>query len=132
MNRLPVFGMVGAIIAALPVPGAAANWAVADLGRVDRNAHCLQAATETFQHLLAEVRITAIRRNDWVVYADGINARHDAVITCTFGDNRGTRATLLIHSKVRSVKAEMLRRRIGQIFTANARRIRAEWVESYK
>ena len=117
---------------AVPGHSFAANWTVADLGRVDRNNHCLQAASDTFHHLLAEAGIAAIRRNDWVVYADNINARHDALITCTFGDNRGTRATLLIHTKVQSVRATMLRRRIEQIFTANARRIRKEWVESFK
>ena len=132
MMRSVLGSALGAFLVTLPGHSFAASWAVADLGRVDRSNHCLRAATETFQHLLAEARIAAIRRNDWVVYADSINARHDAVITCTFGDNRGTRATLLIHTKVRSVQAEMLRRRIEQIFTANARRIRKEWVESFK
>ena len=123
--------LLAAVLAALPLPSTAASWAVADLGRTDRNAHCLRAAQQTFRELLAEARIGAIRSDRWIVYADRINSGHDALITCTFGDGGGTRATLVIHSKTAPAYAQLLKRRIGHLFTMNARRIRREWVESF-
>lgn len=117
---------------AVPTTATAAQWALADLGRVDRTEHCLRAAGQTFRELLSEARIERIRTSDWVVYADAINGRHDAVITCTFGDNRGVRATLVIHSTDKPLAAQMLRRRIGRLFDTSAKRIRREWVDSFK
>ncbi len=109
----------------------AAQWAVADLGRVNRNQHCVDAARMTFRDLLGEARIQSIRTSSWVVYADGINVHHDAIITCTFGDNRGTRATLVINSDARPIDAHLLKRRIVQIFDGNAKRITQAWIDSF-
>lgn len=108
-----------------------APWTVLDLGRVHREAHCLDAARQSFRDLLAEARITALRSSSWVIYADGINDAHDALISCTYGDNRGTRATLVIHSSGRPVDAHLLKRRIANLFQGHARRITQAWIDSY-
>ena len=130
MKRVPA--AILALMLALSTAAEAAQWALADLGRLDRTDHCLRAAAQTFRELLSEARIAHIRTSEWVVYADAINDRHDAVITCTFGDNRGVRATLVIHSSDKPIAAQMLRRRIGQIFDTSATQIRKQWVDSFK
>lgn len=110
----------------------AAPWTVLDLGRVHREAHCVEAARQAFRDLLAEARIATLKASDWVVYADGINDVHDALISCTYGDNRGTRATLVIHSSRRPVDAHLLKRRIAVLFDTHAKRITRAWIDSYE
>lgn len=123
---------IAAIVGLLGQTAHAEPWTVLDLGRVHREAHCLQAAKQAFRDLMGEVRIARRRASDWVVYADGINGAHDALISCTFGDNRGTRATLVIHSSDRPVDARLLKRRIAHLYDRNARRITQAWIDSYK
>ena len=74
---------LAAIAAAVGLLGQTAQaepWTVLDLGRVHREAHCLQAAKLAFRNLTGEVRIARQHASDWVVYADGINGAHDALI----------------------------------------------------
>ena len=120
------------VLAAGPVDGV--EWRVADLGRLDREGHCLAAAERSFTELLAEARIAALRRSDWVVYADGIESggRHDALITCTFGDARGTRATLVVHATGPTRGLGPLARRISEIFAWHAGRITRRWKDSLR
>ena len=113
------------------IPAGAADWTVTDLGRLYKDHHCMKASERTFRNLMGEARIEYLYASDWVTYADGINGRHDALITCTFGDNRGTRATLVIHSDARGMDLLMLQRRILALFERNAHQITRAWKDSY-
>lgn len=116
-----------------PAHAGAPNWSVLDLGRLYKNNHCMEAALASFESLLAEVSIGQLRRSDWVTYADGIgDGGHDAVIVCTYGDNRGTRATLIIHSQKNPISARIVTRRIAQIFEGESARITKAWKDSYR
>ena len=113
------------------LPGHAAQWNVLDLGRLYKDQHCLAAAKSTFRNMLGEVRIDRLHASDWVAYADGINGAHDALITCTFGDNRGTRATLVMHSEAAPINAHLLMRRIETVFVGQAAAITKAWKDSF-
>ncbi len=115
----------------LSVEARAADWSVRDLGRVYKEQHCMEAAARTFRAMLGEVRIARLHRNEWVTYADEINGDHDALITCTYGDNRGTRATLVMHSESKPIDAHRLARRIAAVFNAQAKRITKAWKDSF-
>ena len=117
----------------LPVLTAQAEpWTLMDLGRLHKEAHCLEAAKRTFRDLLGEVRIAGVSASDWVVFADGINGMHDTLISCTFGDNRGTRATLVIHSSDRPIDAQLLKRRVAHLFAGHAKRLTRAWFDSFR
>jgi len=115
-------------------PAGAAEWRVVDLGRLHKAAHCLSAAERSFTELLGEARIAGLRRSDWVVYADGIesNGHHDALITCTFGDARGTRATLIVHTARPTRGLAPLALRISEIFVWHAGRITRRWKDGFR
>lgn len=115
-----------------PAASRAAPWNIRDLGRFYKDHHCMSAARMTFRQLRAEHSIGDVRLSDWVASADGISERHDAVITCTFGDNRGTRATLVVHSDDRPVDARFLTLRIATIFEAHRQSITQEWKDSFR
>lgn len=112
-------------------PVHAADWTVQDLGRLHKNDHCMQAAARTFQAMLGEARIERLHHRAWVSYADGINGNHDALITCTHGEARGTRATLVIHTQARRLDAHLLARRIDAIFQIQAKRVTRAWRDSF-
>lgn len=115
----------------LALPAHAAEWQVADLGRLYRERHCLEAAATTFRSLLGEARVGPIYTSGWVTHADGINGQHDAVITCAHGNGGSTRATLVLHSTGRRVDAYWVAQRIAQIFDRRARQITQAWKDSY-
>ena len=118
-----------AVLAPQPVP--AAQWNVVDLGRLYKEHHCMSAARQTFEGLRGYAQVGSVRDSDWVMYADGIEGMHDALITCTYGDNRGTRATLVIHSESRPVDAHLLMRRIAHMFETRATMITKAWKDSF-
>ena len=113
-------------------PGHSSPWTVTDLGRLYKEHHCMQAARRTFEIALAEFRVDRIRASDWVTYADSINGRHDALITCTYGDNRGTRATLVIHTPPQSAQDRYLVRRLRSIFDEQSALITQAWKDSFQ
>lgn len=110
----------------------AASWQVVDMGRLFKERHCMEAATTTFQALLGEAQIGSLSASSWVAQANGINGRHDAVITCTHGDARGTRATLVLHSSGRAVDGHFLAQRIALLFEDRLQQITQAWKDSYK
>ena len=116
----------------VPAASGAAPWNIRDLGRFYKDHHCISAARMTFRQLRAEHAIGDIRLSDWVAYANGISETHDAVITCTYGDNRGTRATLVVHSGDRPVDARFLTLRIATIFETHRQSITREWKDSFR
>lgn len=116
------------IALALALPAGASPWTIADLGHLRRAEHCLEAAERSFVELLALVEIAEIRRGAWIVYADRIAGQHDAAITCTFGEARGTRATLVIHSRALPWQAALLSRHIGHTFDGQNARLTEAWL----
>lgn len=114
-----------------PAAGVAGHWNVLDLGRLYKEPHCLQAARLAFDGLRGYTRVDDVRTSEWVIYADGIEGGHDAIITCTFGDNRGTRATLVIYSTSGPIDAHMLMRRVSDLFEVHAMRITKAWKDSF-
>lgn len=126
--------LAGLITTAPGLRGAEATqdvaWEVEDLGSLFRAAHCMEAAATTFRSLLGEARIGHIYASDWVTHANGINGKHDAVITCGHGKG-GTRATLVMHSTGSRASAHFMARRIAQIFDRRARQITQAWRDSF-
>lgn len=115
-----------------PAESFAKPWNVRDLGRFYKDHHCISAANMTFRQLSVEHAIGDVRLSDWIAYANGISEEHDAVITCTYGDNRGTRATLVVHSDDRLVDARYLTLRIATIFETHRQSITQEWKDSFR
>ena len=109
----------------------AAEWSVADLGRLQKETHCMQASSQTFRSLLGEARVERLYATDWATYADGISGDHDALITCTRSGTHGARATLVIHARSRTAKGMFLRNRIVEIFDQQARAITQAWRDSF-
>lgn len=109
------------------------NWTVVDLGQARREAHCMDAATAAMERLRIVYGVERIERANWTVYAYAINGGpHDAVITCTYGANMGTRGTLLIHSDARQVMARGFARTVLQSFRATADILERQWLEEAK
>jgi len=105
-------------------------WTVLDLGHLKTEAHCLEAAVASFERARALFGLDRMRRGRWVVYADGLqDPGRDAVITCTFGERRGARATLVIHSPTGPGRTTLIARTIARDFEERRRRIRARWLE---
>ena len=106
-------------------------WTLADLGRVPKENHCMRAAGRAFQALLGTHRIDSLYQTAWAIHADGISGAHDAVITCTHGNARGTRATLVLHSRGKPVDARFLTRRIEALYDDYSARVVQEWRDSF-
>ncbi|MEL7000721.1 MAG: hypothetical protein AAFP68_20935 [Pseudomonadota bacterium] len=121
--------LVSAVIA--PVH-ASQPWSVRDLGRLYKDSHCMDAAKVTFRAIVGEFGEGRLRASQWVAYANGVGGSHDAVITCTFGDNRGTRATLVVHSARKPIDGHLLARRIAGIFEIHRQRITDSWKHSFR
>jgi hypothetical protein len=132
MARTILRTLAVASLAAPALQAQAADWTIRDLGRLYKDEHCLHVGQRTFRDMLGEAEIAMIRNSDWVIYADGVNGLHDAVITCTYGDNRGTRATLVIHSRERPIDGRLLARRIETIFASWSERVTQAWKDSFK
>lgn len=129
---MPKAPVLAAMIAAVALPVMASPWDVVDLGRLYKEHHCMQAARKTFESMLGEVRIRRVHASSWVTYADGINGQHDAIITCTYGDNRGTRATLIMHSKRDRISDQLLTRRLVTVFDGHAEAVTRAWRKSFQ
>lgn len=110
-------------------PAPANPWTIVDLGRLYKSHHCLEAARKTFSSILVEAGGDRVWASDWVAYATGLRGRHDALISCTYGDNRGTRATLVLHTDARH--DTLLVRRIVQVFNGHAETITEAWKRSF-
>ncbi|MEM9061968.1 MAG: hypothetical protein AAGD13_16020 [Pseudomonadota bacterium] len=123
--------LILAVTIAAPA-GATQPWSVRDLGRFYKDNHCLLAAKTTFRAIVGELGEGELRLSKWVAYANGVAGDHDAVITCTFGDNRGTRATLVVHSTRKPINGHLLARRIAGIFEVHRKRITDSWKHSFK
>ena len=90
----------------------------------------MEAAERSLAHAARAFGGGALRRRGWLVEATGLaGGGHDAVITCTFGDNRGVRATLALHSREEAVTAAMIARAILDRFTVLDREITERWYE---
>lgn len=110
---------------------AARPWTLADLGRVPKEHHCMMAAGRAFQSLLATHRIDTLYQTEWAIHADGITGGHDAVITCTHGNARGTRATLVVHSRGEPKAARFLSRRLIALYEDHSVRVVRDWKDSF-
>ena len=119
------------VLALAPSRGEARPWTLADLGRVPLERHCMMAAGQAFQSLLGTHRITSLYQTGWAIHADGVSGAHDAVITCTHGNARGTRATLVIHSNGKPAEVRFLSRRIIALYEEHSHRVVQAWKDSF-
>lgn len=113
-------------------PAAANPWSVVDLGRLYKLQHCMQAARATFRSMLGEMRINRMWESNWVAYANGLKGRHDGLISCTYGNNGGTRATLVIHTHPNARRDRLLVRRLVTVFDRHAEAVTEAWKDSYR
>jgi hypothetical protein len=125
--------IVPALAMLLALPAAARAdppWAIADLGHLHEEAHCMEAARRALGAARGLFGGAPLRQTGWAVFADRLGGTaHDAVITCTFGDNRGTRATLALHSRRDHPRGVTMARVILDRFEAADRAITRAWLE---
>ena len=115
---------------ATAMPAAAKPWNVMDLGKLQKDEHCMLAAARTFKSLRAEYGAERLRASDWVTYADRIAGQHDALISCNYAGFSSARATLVVHSAARHVDAHFIARRISLIFEGHAKQVTQDWRDS--
>lgn len=106
-------------------------WTVIDLGVARKEEHCMEAASLALQETARIHGARLIRRTGWTVEALGLGGSHDAVIACGFGDNRNTRATLVLHSGKDGVSAIFISRSIDDSFSGHVRRITRAWLRQF-
>jgi len=119
--------LVLAVLASAPAR-ADPPWAVVDLGHLRLEAHCMEAARASFLRAQIMFGARALRESSWVVFADGLGGTDDALIACTFGDNRGARATLAIHGRGAYARTITMAQSIRTHFEALNSEITAEWL----
>jgi hypothetical protein len=77
----------------------AAGWTINDLGSIDTEAGCVDLAWEVFARFRGSRSVGEIKRDQWVVYGYELSSNDfDGVITCAYGPNEKTRATLVVYS----------------------------------
>ncbi len=89
-----------AALAALTIPqfANAAGFSYQDLGSISDDPACVSQGRETFQFYKGEVGAGKVDSSTWVVVMfDITDSEFDAIITCAYGPNGPTRATLVVH-----------------------------------
>lgn len=77
----------------------AEGWTIKDLGSVATEAGCVDLGYDAFDRYRSRRSVGDLQRTEWVVYAyDITDDAYDAVITCSFGPNDTTRATLAVYA----------------------------------
>lgn len=87
----------------------AEGWTVKDLGGTPTESACVDLAWDVFTRYRGARSVGDLQRSEWVVYAYDLSSDdYDGLITCSYGPNDTTRATLSIYS-VGDANAEMRR-----------------------
>lgn len=92
-------GLSGIALIGLPFMAVAEGFTTEDLGSIATEEACMERATYVFWEAATLVDINRIVPTDWTVSAFDISSEeYDAQITCAFGPNDETRATLVVYS----------------------------------
>ena len=77
----------------------AEGWTIKDLGGIPTEVACVDLAWDVFARYRDARSVGDLQRSGWVAYAYDISRdAYDAIITCNFGPNETTRATLAVHN----------------------------------
>lgn len=78
---------------------AASGWTIKDLGGIPTEAGCADLAWDVFTRYRGVESASDVQRSGWIVYGYGLSSGdYDGVITCGYGPDDSTRATLAVHS----------------------------------
>ncbi len=114
-------------------PALAGAWTARDLGLTYRESDCVRAAARAFEEVALSFGAGAIRVSGWAVSADDLERRgYDAIITCTYGSGRKTRATLAIRSEFEDFGRVIAANRVEQLWRAHARRLDKAYIDDIK
>ena len=95
--RLAIFALTAALTAG---SAAAEGWTIKDLGSVPTEQGCVELGWDAFARYRRRHELNDLQKTEWVVYAFDMQGEHyDAIITCAYGPNDTTRATLAVYSK---------------------------------
>ena len=77
----------------------ASGWTIRDLGGIPTEAGCADLAWDVFARYRNARSVGDVQRSGWVVYGYDLSSDdYDGVITCSYGPNDSTRATLVVYS----------------------------------
>ena len=78
---------------------AAEGWTIKDLGGIPTEAACVDLAWDVFARYRGAHSVGDLQRSGWIVYGyDLSSGDYDGIITCGYGPDSTTRATLAIFS----------------------------------
>jgi len=97
MNRRIAAAALG--LGLLPAAAMAEGWTIKDLGSVPTESGCVNLAWDVFDRYRDARSLGDLQKTEWVVYGyDLSSGAYDAIITCNYGPNDTTRATLAVHN----------------------------------
>ncbi len=77
----------------------AEGWTIKDLGGTPTEVACVDLAWDVFTRYRDARSVGDLQRTGWVVYGYDLSSDdYDGVITCSFGPDDTTRATLVVYS----------------------------------
>ncbi len=77
----------------------AEGWSIKDLGSQPSEAGCVDLAWKTFAYYRSARELGDLQKAGWMVYAYDLDGEaYDAVITCSYGPEDTTRATLAVYA----------------------------------
>jgi hypothetical protein len=101
---------------------AAEGWTIKDLGGIPTEAACVDLAWDVFARYRGARSVGDLQRSGWIVYGYDLSSDdYDGVITCGYGPDGTTRATLAVYSagdagtEMRREIADRLERYWGQM-----------------
>ncbi len=78
---------------------AAEGWTIKDLGGIQTEAACVDLAWDVFARYRGVRSVGDLQRSGWIVYGYDLSSDdYDGVITCSYGPDDSTRATLVVYS----------------------------------
>ena len=77
----------------------ASGWTIKDLGGIPTEARCADLAWDVFARYRGDRSVGDLQRSGWIVYGYSLSSGdYDGIITCGYGPDDTTRATLAVHS----------------------------------
>lgn len=86
------------LVAAVPIGAAAEGFSTEDLGSTDTEAQCMERARLVYEEFKRASGVNEIVAGNWTISAfDVLKPAYDAHITCAYGPEDTTRATLVVY-----------------------------------
>ena len=87
------------IVSVVPASVYARGFSISDFGSVSTERQCVLKGESMFNRYKLEYDGGEVNRSKWAVFAYQLSDQNfDAVITCNYGPDEKTRATLVVHS----------------------------------